>query len=282
LLVEQLDQGHYAQALDLVDRIWRIAPGKQVNLYPVMIALTERPKFANALADKLSARPPWGGSFVSLMMTMASLEGIESVATRLQQRDALDASGLGQWIDRLAKDDKWGEAYARWAGELPLSDIKTLRSVYNGGFESEPSGTGFDWRGGKSVDVIIDREGHAGSGSSFAVRLRFLGRRTENIPLHQWLLLSPGTYHLRFRARAQDLHSDRGLQWVIRCLDDHAELAASDSVSGSLSWTEFNVDFEVPERNCPAQDLALHNAGSKGAGRILAGTVWFDDVSVDR
>lgn len=282
LLIEQLQQGHYVQALDLLDRISRISPGRQGNLYPVLIALTENPGFAEALAEKLSARPAWRASLIGSLISKAGPEAIEHVLSALQRRGALDAGEMGLWIDRLAKDGKWGEAYARWAGELPLSEKNTLRSVYNGGFENEPGGIGFDWRIEKSVDAIIDRDRRGGVGGSGAIRLTFLGRRTERIPLHQWLLLAPGAYRLHFRSRAQDLRSDRGLQWEIRCLDASRQIVLSDVVAGSTDWTEYSVDFEVPDRNCQAQDLSLRNAGSKGAGKILAGTIWFDDVSIDR
>ncbi|SFN31910.1 hypothetical protein [Dokdonella immobilis] len=282
LLGQQLEQGDYAQALDLVDRIWRIAPGMQARIHPVLMALAEKPAFADALAERLTLKPVWRASLINSMMIKGSPEAIEHVFSALQRRDALDAGEMGQWIDRLAKDGAWGEAYARWAGELPLSEMNTLRSVYNGGFESEPSGTGFDWRIGKSVDVIIDRESLAGADGSAALRLRFLGRRTERIPLHQWLLLAPGEYRLRFRARAQDVRSDRGLQWTVRCLDGRTELATADAVSGTFDWTERAVDLVVPERDCRVQDLELRNAGSKGSGKIVFGTLWFDDISIDR
>ena len=281
LFIEQLKQGHYAQALDLLDRISRISPGRQGNLYPVLIALAENPEFSDALAERLAMRPDWRSSLIGSMMSKASPAAIKHLLTSLQRRKALDAVEMGQWIDRLVKEGEWGQAYARWAGELPLSEMRTLRSVHNGGFETEPSGIGFDWRIDKSADVIIDRDRLAGTDGSVALRLRFLGRRTERIPLHQWLLLAPGTYRLHFLARSQDLRSDRGLQWEIRCLDSARQVAVSDAVVGSTDWHDYGVDFEIPEHNCQAQDLSLRNAGSKGAGKILAGTVWFDDVSID-
>jgi tetratricopeptide (TPR) repeat protein len=282
LLGQRLEQGDYAQALDLVDRIWRIAPGMQARIYPILMELAEKPEFADALAEKLTVRPVWRASLIDSMMIKGSPVAIEHVFSGLQRRDALDAKEMGQWIDRLAKDGNWGEAYARWAGELPLSEMNTLRSVHNGGFESEPSGIGFDWRIGKSVDVLIDRDRLAGTDGSAALRLRFLGRRTERIPLHQWLLLAPGNYRLRFAARAQDIRSDRGLQWTIRCLDGRTDLAASDTLNGTFDWTEGNVEIAVPATRCLVQDLTLRNAGTKGAGTIVFGTLWFDDVAIDR
>lgn len=282
LLGEQLERGEYPQALELFDRIWRIAPRTLDRIYPVLLTLAEKPEFADALAERLSTRPVWRAGLVGLMMIKGSHEAIEQVFSALQRRDALDAAELGQWIDRLARDGAWGEAYARWASELPLSEMRTLRSVHNGGFESELSDIGFDWRIGKSVDVIIDRDRLAGTGGSAALRLRFLGRRTERIPLHQWLLLAPGRYRLGFEAKAQDMRSDRGLQWIIRCLDGRAELGASDALTGTFDWTEGGVDFVVPGTGCRVQDLSLRNAGSKGAGTIVFGTLWFDDVAIDR
>jgi tetratricopeptide (TPR) repeat protein len=282
LLGQQLERGDYARAIELFDRIWRIAPRTLDRIYPVLLAQAEKPEFADALADRLSTRPAWRAGLVGLMMIKGSHEAIEHVFSALQRRDALDAAELGQWIDRLAKDGEWGEAYARWASELPLSEMRTLRSVHNGGFESEPSDIGFDWRIGKSVDVIIDRDRLEGAGGSAALRLRFLGRRTERIPLHQWLLLAPGSYRLRFDAKAQDMRSDRGLQWIVRCLDGRSELGASDALTGTFDWTGGNLEFTVPATGCRVQDLSLRNAGSKGSGSIVFGTLWFDDIAIDR
>src|SRR5690606_13013725 len=160
---------------------------------------------------------------------------------------------VGRWIDRLARTGQWGEAYARWAGELDATAQGRLASVYNGDFESPPSGNGFDWRIGNVPGVIIEREALAGTRGSHALKLLFLERRVQAIPVNQWLLLSPGPYRLRFRARGHDLRADRGVQWLLRCQQPRgAELAASEILEGTFDWSELVVPFVVPESHCVA------------------------------
>jgi hypothetical protein len=42
------------------------------------------------------------------------------------------------------------------------------------------------------------------------------------------------------------------------------------------------VDFKVPDQGCGAQELWLRNAGADGAGKIIRGTIRFDDFVIDR
>jgi tetratricopeptide (TPR) repeat protein len=278
---EQLKDGRYAEALDGIDRILRIAPAQYEGLFPVLINLARRPDFAEALSAKLAEHPAWRSSFVETLLGSAGQEEMDQVFSALQHRGDLDSSELNRWIDRLAAVGKWGEAYARWASELPLGKTSQLSRVYNGGFESEPSGHGFDWRIGNSAGVIVERAAVADAKGSYAARLTFLGRRVDVIPLDQWLVLAPGSYRLHLRARARDLRSDRGLQWTIRCLDTDTELAASERMNGTFDWQEKEMDFVVPDSGCQAQDLGLHNSAADGPARIVLGTIWFDDIAID-
>ena len=199
----------------------------------------------------------------------------------MQHHGDLDAITTGRWIDRLVKDKLWGEAYARWVGGIQKNAPFHLSHVYNGDFETVPSGTGFDWRIGDSAGVLVDRPAGASADGSHALRLTFLDRRVDAIPLHQWLMLGPGNYRLRFHAAAQDLRSDRGVQWVVSCTDDGKELAASERFTGSFDWELFELRFDVPAQRCEAQDLWLRNAGAAAAGKIIGGTILFDDVAIE-
>lgn len=279
---EQLSQGSYQEALENLDEILRISPARHTRLFPVLIELAANPEFADALALKLASRPPWRGSFVSSVLISASPEQLAAVFSALHHHGDLDAATTGRWIDRLAKDGKWGEAYARWVGGIQQSAPFRLSHVYNGDFETTPNGTGFDWRIGDSAGVLVDRPAGASADGSHALRLTFLGRRVDAIPLHQWLMLGSGTYRLRFSAAAQDLRSDRGVQWVVRCLDDGKELAASERLTGHFDWKQLELPFEVPAQGCVAQDLWLRNAGAAAAGKIIGGVIMFDDFAIEQ
>jgi tetratricopeptide (TPR) repeat protein len=283
LIEEQLRKGDFAQALENVDRLLRIAPGQHRLVFPPLLQLADQPAFVEALADRLAARPPWRPLLIGALISKGSADTVDRVLSEVQERGGLEAAEIGRWIDRLAATGQWGEAYARWAGELDAESLGRLASVYNGDFESAPSDLGFDWRIDDAPGVIIVREAMAGTGASQAIRLHFLGRRVESIPMHQWLLLAPGSYRLRFSAKAEDLRADRGVQWVLRCQQrGGAELAASEAQQGNFDLQVTTVDFRVPETDCVAQDLFLRNAGAEGPGKILIGSLWFDDVNIER
>lgn len=278
---EQLSQGEFREALENLDGIFRISGAEQARIFPILIELAVNPEFADALALKLATQPVWRDSFVSNVFSLASPEQLAAVLSALQHHGVLDAEMMRSWIDRLIKDGKWGEAYARWIRGIQQSGPFRLRHVHNGDFETAPSGAGFDWRIGDSAGILVDRPARISAGGNHALRLTFLDRRIEAIPLHQWLMLGPGTYRLRFSATAQDLRSDRGVQWVIRCVDGK-ELAASDLLTGQFGWKSLDVSFDVPARECMAQDLWLRNAGAAAAGKMIGGAIMFDDFAIER
>ncbi len=278
---EQLSQGKFEEALESLDGVFQISGAEQARLFPALIELAANPQFADALAMKLATGPIWRAGFVSSVLSSASPEQLATVLTALQHHGDLDAETTGHWIDRLIKDGQWGEAYARWVSGIQEGGPFRLSHVYNGDFETEPVGAGFDWRIGDSAGILIDRSARIGGGSGHDLRLTFLDRRVESIPLHQWLMLGPGTYRLRFSATAQNLRSNRGVQWVIRCVDGN-ELAASDRLTGQFDWKQVEFQFDVPAQQCVAQDLWLRNAGEAAAGKMIGGAILFDDFSIER
>ena len=282
LAEEQLRQGQYPQALENLDQIMRISPEQQTPLFPVLIKLAADAEFAEALAVKLATQTPWRASFVESALISGTPQELAAVFSALQRHGSLDAITMGRWIDRLVKDGQWGEAYARWVGGMQAGAPSRLRHVYNGDFEKAPSGGGFNWRLGDSAGVLVDRAVLVSPDSGHALRLTFFGRRVDAIPLHQWLMLGPGSYRLRFRAMAQDLRGDRGVQWMIRCLQDGKELAASEPLNGHFDWRLVDVDFNVPAQACQAQELSLRNAGAAAAGKIILGAILFDDIAIDQ
>ncbi len=279
---EQLSQGSLQQAIESLDQIFQISGTEQARLFPVLIELVADPEFADALAMKLATRPVWRAGFVSTVLSSASTEELAVIFSALQRHGDLEPVTTGLWIDRLVKDGQWGEAYARWVGGIQQSAPFRLRHVYNGDFETASSGTGFDWRIGDSAGVLVDRPAEASADGNHVLRVTFLDRRVETIPLHQWLVLTSGTYRLRFRAAARNLRSDRGVQWVVGCVDDGKELAASERLTGHFDWKSIELQFDVPAKGCEAQDLWLRNAGAAAAGKIIGGAIMFDDLAVER
>ena len=279
---EQLGEGEFGPAIDNLDSIFRISGAEQARLFPVLIQLCANPDFVEALAVKLATSPVWRDGFVGSVLSSANTDQLAKIFAALQRHDDLDAETTNRWIDRLIRDGKWGEAYARWVGGLPRTAPFRVSHVYNGDFEMRPSDSGFDWRIGDATGVFIDRFGQGGADRNKVLRISFLDRRVEVIPLHQWLMLDPGSYRLSFRVKALDLRSDRGVQWIVRCVGPGEELANSERYTGRFDWKQADTTFNVPAQDCPAQELWLRNAGEAAAGKLIGGTILFDDVSIER
>jgi len=274
---ELMRTGRYDQALTGVTTLLQFAPRLAEDLIAVLVDASDEPAFASAIASELAHHPGWRTTYLSRLIAAGHPEPIDAVFGELLfQRDLPDAEAR-LWFNWLEQVGLWGKAYSHWVSWLNLPPGSSVALVHNGGFETPPTGVGFDWRMQNSPAVLIER---VTEGSGSIVRVGFLGRRAAQIHLSQKLLLAPGRYRLELRAAARALHSDAGIQWRLRCLRDGPMLGATDPFKGSFEWKQAALDFEVPARDCPAQELALINPGAAGAGKIVSGSLWMDDVSI--
>ena len=169
---------------------------------------------------------------------------------------------------------------ARWAGSLPKPDGR-LPLVYNGNFAQMPSDVGFDWRLRRIPGVILRFEPASGAGGQVAY-LNFLDRRVPSAGLEQALLLSPGSYRLAVRMRAQALRSEMGLQGTVECAGPAGVVGRTDAIDGSFAWRAFEADVTIPPEGCPGQWLRLVNPVPSGAAQRVVGEAWLDDVRLVR
>jgi hypothetical protein len=281
IIDRQLRDAQYADALTNVDLLLGISPTQGATLLPALAGLAQAPAFADALAHALANRPAWRDRMLAVLLTDGEGSAVDQVYGPLQRSGRLSDEEAGRWYDWLMHSGRWGEVYSRWAGGLALAPGVTLAAVYNGGFESEPTGVGFDWRMHGAPGVVIERVREAGATGAYAAKVTFRGRRAPRIEFEQELLLSPGAHRLRFRTRSEDVRSDQGIEWAIACDGAGTPLAVSARLNGSSAWKAVETAFVVPAENCVAQRLWLRNPGADGAGKIVSGAIWFDDFAID-
>ena len=271
-----LQAGALPAAMTQLDALLRLGAG--TNLYPALAQQSADPRFAAALADTLAAGPGWRNSFLATLLAKGSPPAVDQVYGQLRRRGALSDGEVGRWLARMLRDGRWGEAYAQWVGTLgPLP--KGLPAVYNGGFEHDPTGIGFDWQKVARVEgVIIEMEPTPGAGGARAAHFRFIGPAPGG-GLRLPLLLGHGRHRLRLRARAEFLHTDQGLQWQVAC-DRGPTIAMLGPLEGSFDWRSMQVDFSVPASGCPGQWLELRNPATSGAAQHASGDLWIDDIAI--
>ncbi|MEJ7747079.1 MAG: hypothetical protein WKF61_10100, partial [Luteimonas sp.] len=201
---------NYAAALRHIDAILRIAPSQERVLIPLLIRLSSDPAFALALSHRLRARPAWRAAFISGLQDEADPAIADRVAAALASDGGLSEGEVDGLIDGLIARNRWHHAYALWAS-TPAMAGRRLAPVYNGGFESIPTGHGFDWRTGDAVPGVDVEFAPVAGAQGQAAHVQFRDRAVAAVNLVQPLLLTPGAHRLRMRARADAIASERGL-----------------------------------------------------------------------
>ena len=283
LFEHHLRAGRVAVALLHGDQMLRVQPELAKRLFPMLAELSVDPAAAPALARRLVAVPPWREKFL-LMLFRNATDGrrlLGLVAAITGGDSGLGQAELAAWLERLIADQAWDEAYAIWASQRPLG-VMPLANVYNGGFETEASGLGFDWRfehvAGASIELL------AGDGVSGrqALSVGFDHQRVPFRHARQLMVLTPGHYLFEGHQRAEDLMTPRGLAWEVTCAGSSLPLASSAPLKGNSGWTEFAFEFDVPEQGCAAQWLELVLAARVEAEQMVEGRAWFDDLRIVR
>ena len=278
LIDHHLAAGEFPQAFEHVDAWLRLTPRFGPSLFPALAGLTATPAFADALATHLETRPGWRGGFMNALRQHADPAPMDRVYAAMHRQAGLDDGEFQWWLERMMREGRWNEAYARWAGTLDLSQQR-LPAVYNGGFDTVPDGRGFDWRMARVSGVGLDfvREPH---GDSRMAHARFFGRAVPQLGLEQPLLLAPGRYALSARMRTQGLRSSRALEWVVVCAGQSQALATLPVPSGTSDWRTDEVAFDVPAGHCPGLWLRMRNPAPTAGAQVVSGEAWLDDVAV--
>ena len=87
------------------------------------------------------------------------------------------------------------------------------QTVYDGGFETELTNSGFGWRAERSPDVLVERSTENPVEGSYGLHIRFMGTKNlEFNPVYQVVPVEPGkVYRLRFARKSKGLTTDRGV-----------------------------------------------------------------------
>lgn len=279
-----LRHGDFAQALAHLDPILRVEPTQVKAALPVLVALAQSPAAQPALADLLQSNPPWRASALTLLASGATdVDAMSGLFERLRTSDgALNATETAAWLDRLGREERWGQAYLIWASQLSPERLAKLGNVANGGFEYAPGQGGFDWRLLRVAGARIDRVATAGATGARALRVAFEDRRVPFAHVRQLLALPPGSYRLSGEVRTENLRTERGLVWTVECAGSGGQhLVDSPPFRGHGGWREFSADFVVPD-GCGGQWLILRLPARIPAEQRIGGQVWFDEIRVRR
>lgn len=248
----------------------------------VLVAESARePALAQALQAALEPSVDWLASTLRAMPGLKlSLGPAVPLASEAARREALDPA-LGQFLMRSLKaEGLWMEAHAVWRA-LWRQPVEVL---FNGGFEQTPVSQGFDWEWRQDAPgragALLERQGMGARGQ--VLRVRLTGRALPGPVVWQHMLLPPGRYRLSGDYRVDQLRSEGGLVWVMRCADQNHEMARSPALQATgRQWQRFDVQWTSDGR-CLGAVLALQPALPLEARTGLRGEAFFDQLQLER
>jgi hypothetical protein len=286
LLHKSAERRDYATAMYYADVLLRTRPqlgGKVV--IPVLARVAEDKEAVVAFKEMLSRDPPWRVQFFdALPDSITDARTPLDLLMALKQSPAPPTSAeLRSYLHFLVGRKFYPLAYYTWLQFLPPDQMSRAGFVFNGGFETVPSGLPFDWSITPGAGVAIDIDTVPDGGGNRALFVRFEDGRVDFGRVAQMITLEPAKYRLEATYKGW-LLGQRGLRWRVTCVSEVAtSIGESEMLKGTSSaWKAIEFLIDVPSSDCPAQYLHLDFDARMASEQFASGEVWFDNVRISR
>jgi len=281
-MLKNYREGNYHAALRYADILLRTRHQVQPYVMPMLAKLAETAEASDQLKQLLANNPPWRPQFFHYLPSSIS-DARTPLDIFLSLKDTSTpptSSDLRSYLDFLVQRGFPDLAYYAWLQFLPPEQLSKVGRLFNGNFETAPSGLPFDWAFTGGNGVTIQLAGRPDQLGGNALLLEFGPGRVEFGGVTQLVLLTPGSYRLKGRYKS-DLVSQRGLQWRITCATK--SIGESRPFTGTEpAWEEFELSFTVPPDDCPAQYVRLALDARSASETFVSGSIWYDDLSITR
>jgi hypothetical protein len=285
MMRKNYEEGDYRSAIQYADILLRTRPQAPQAAMVALGRLAEIPGANAELKRLLKSNPRWRSTFFSLLPANIS-DGRTPLDLLLALKNTPTPptnSELSPYLKFLIEHGLYELAYYTWLQFLPPEEISKAGYLFNGSFETTPSGLPFDWTFDKESGVTIEIADRTDGMGAHALFMEFGVGRVEGLSVAQVVVLPPGDYQFKGAYKA-DIVSQRGLQWRVVCANKAKPvIGESPTVIGAESdWREFEFAFTVPDADCPAQSVQLAFTGRSASEQFVSGSVWFDDLHILR
>lgn len=268
-----------------------LEPGKQGLVYD----LCERVKVEKRyiLKDLLPPSYDYYKTYLSYLISHRNLNDAREVWKVISGIKGWIEKGLYlRYIDFLISLSEYNEARQVWTIFLKDFGLNNPGSegdgiLWNGGFENELVGGGFDWGLGKAegVRVYVDRDIYLDGARSLAVA--FYGRYNPDIvAASQIVLLRPDTgYTLKGYIKTDNITTTNGIFIEIVGHDQPTGSCGkglyktTDTITGTNPWREVKIDFRTPP-DCHAATVRVRRQRSSKFDNKIGGNAWVDKISL--
>ena len=139
---------------------------------------------------------------------------------------------------------------------MPPDQLAHTGLLFNGDFETKPSGALFDWKLEQADGAFVDIAPRPNSPDKNALSVEFGQGRVNFGGVWEMVILSPGAYRLTGSYEG-NVTGRRGMQWSVLCLGGSA-IGESEMILGTFpEERQFEFDFKVPPTGCEVQTVRL-------------------------
>jgi hypothetical protein len=233
-----------------------------------------------ALAGVLAHNPPWRENYITTAATRKSVQ--KSLLTLFAQLRKLKSpptgAELSSLVVSLTRDGNYDASYFIWLDSLTTEELSLANLLFDGDFDRPVSNLIFGWNFLSQKNLEI-RTAPGTDNKDKALRIAMFN--TEGFRnVYQFLKLNPGVYVLKGDGKAESLKTEGALAWRVSCAKSGQQLGEGGSITTIQPWTEFKLDFTVPEDGCDTQVLRLEATGTAAVEQKFSGTIYFDKFAI--
>ena len=287
LMLHTLETRNFKSALYYAEVLMQTQEQLIPTVAPVVARIAASGNTAAMLDLKraLAGNPRWREHLLAVLQTHVGDARISlDLLLALKDTGHPPTSGeLGAYLDFLIGKGLYELAYYTWLQFLPDEELARVGRLFNGSFETAPSGLAFDWVIPKSAGVAIGIVPRPDQRDQRALQVEFGVGRVEFAGISQVVTLAPGGYRLRGQYRGE-INGRRGLRWRVSCMGGGREpLAQSPMFIGKVAaWTGFEAAFTVPAAACAAQRVQLVLDARSASEQLVSGQAWYDNLEIER
>ena len=218
LAEKSLQKEDYGAALHYADVLLRTRPQFTPLMMPILVKIAGDSTASADLKKLLAQNPPWRGLFFGALPNSVSdaRTPLDLLVALKGSSNPPTANDLRGYLDLLIQHKLYSLAYYAWLQFLPADQLGSLGLLFNGSFETEPSGLPFDWVITPGSGVTIERVPAPDHGDGHALEVSFDLGRVDFRGITQLVVLTPGKY--RFDGRYMgSVMGQRGLKWRVAC-----------------------------------------------------------------
>lgn len=195
--------------------------------------------------------------------------------------DAL-AGRYAEFLIRQGRPDSAASAWTSYLGAR-APDYGKSAYLFNGGFESEPIESPFDWKLVQTEGAEVARDCTTAWSGQCSLRIAFAG--TQNLDFSaasQFAVVRQGRYRFQAFVRTEGLTTDQGIRFRISDVDAPARLDVKfGQFTGSRPWSAVESDLTIGPETRLLQIQVIRSPSLKFDNKI-GGTAWIDDLSLER